>query len=87
MSGYDLWELLTQRAEYKAESEALREVLKQERDTIDKYIESVDLLIAAQEAERQEFMKQSNKSYLELYLGYGTQDKLEGGVRLIWRLK
>lgn len=87
MSGYDLWELLTQRAEYKAESEALREVLKQERDTIDKYIESVDLLIAAQEAERQEFMKQSNKPYLELYLGYGTQDKLEGGVRLIWRLK
>ena len=87
MSGSDLWELLVQRAEYKAESEALQKALSEERVTVDRYMESVEKLIAAQETERKELLKILNRPHLELYLGYGTQDKLEGGVRLIWRLK
>ena len=87
MLGEDLQELLIQRAEYKAEAEALHTTLQAERDTTDKYIASVDKFITAQEAERKELLKTFNKPYLEIYAGYGSVDKLEGGIRLIWRLK
>ena len=51
-------------------------------------------LIQAQSDERAAFQKlvaklerELNAPQLELYGGYNTEDKWEGGIRLVWKIK
>lgn len=87
MSVSDLHELIYQITENKAKATALQEALTAERTETDTYITSVKELIEAQEAERQALIKAMNRPKLELYTGYNTSDKWEGGIRIVWQLK
>ena len=87
MSVSDLHELIYQITENKAKATALQEALTTERTETDTYITSVKELIEAQEAERQALIKAMNRPKLELYTGYNTSDKWEGGIRIVWQLK
>ena len=87
MSVSDLHELITQITENKAKATALQETLTAERTETDTYIASVQELIKAQEQERTVLLKALNRPKLELYTGYNTNDKWEGGIRLVWQLK
>ena len=87
MSVSDLHELIYQITENKAKATALQEALTAERTETDTYITSVKELIEAQEAERQALIKTMNRPKLELYTGYNTSDKWEGGIRIVWQLK
>lgn len=87
MSGSDLRELITQIQENEAENNALREALGSERASLSLYQQSVDELIKAQQEERKALLKALNRPRLELYGGYNTKDKVEGGIRLVWILK
>ena len=87
MSVSDLHELIYQITENKTKATALQEALTAERTETDTYITSVKELIEAQEAERKALIKAINKPKLELYTGYNTNDKWEGGIRIVWQLK
>ena len=87
MSVSDLHELITQITENKAKATALQETLTAERTETDTYIASVQELIKAQNEERTALLKALNHPKLELYTGYNTNDKWEGGIRLVWQLK
>ena len=87
MSVSDLHELIYQITENKAKATALQEALTAERTETDTYITSVKELIEAQEAERQALIKAMNRPKLELYTGYNTSNKWEGGIRIVWQLK
>ena len=87
MSVSDLHELIYQITENKAKATALQNALTAERTETDTYITSVKELIEAQEAERQALIKAMNRPKLELYTGYNTSDKWEGGIRIVWQLK
>ena len=87
MTANDLHELIYQITENKAKATALQEALTAERTETDTYITSVKELIEAQEAERKALIKAINKPKLELYTGYNTNDKWEGGIRIVWQLK
>ena len=87
MSVSDLHELIYQITENKAKATALQNALTAERTETDTYISSVQELIKAQEQERTALLKALNRPKLELYTGYNTNDKLEGGIRLVWQLK
>lgn len=87
MSVADLWELTAQITEYKTRAETLRETIRTEREAVDMYIQTVDKLVEAQEAERKAFLTTLNKPALELYGGYSAENGMEGGVRIVWRLK
>ena len=65
----------------------LQAALTTERTETDTYIASVQELIKAQETERQALIKAINKPKPELYTGYNTSDKWEGGIRIVWQLK
>ena len=87
MSVSDLHELIYQITENKAKATALQNALTAERTETDTYISSVQELIKAQEQERTALLKALNRPKLELYTGYNTNDKWEGGIRLVWQLK
>ena len=87
MSVSDLHELIYQITENKAKATALQNALTAERTETDTYISSVQELIKAQEQERTALLKALNRPKLELYTGYNTNDKWEGGIRIVWQLK
>ena len=87
MSVSDLHELIYQITENKTKATALQNALTAERTETDTYISSVQELIKAQEQERTALLKALNRPKLELYTGYNTNDKWEGGIRLVWQLK
>lgn len=87
MLGSDLRELVTQIQENEAENNALREALSSERASLSLYQQSVDGLIKAQQEERKALLNALNRPRLELYGGYNTKDKAEGGIRLVWVIK
>lgn len=94
MSGNDLRELVRQVLANEAENKVLKEALESERASFSSFQQSVDDLLVAQAQEREAFTamvkkleNQLNRPRLEVYGGYNTNDKLEGGLRLVWVLK
>lgn len=94
MSKTDLKTLVTEIQTGNARADALADSLRAEREIFGAYEQSVERLIAAQEAEREtaaavmkQLQRQLNAPSLELYTGYSTENNWEGGIRLLWRLK
>lgn len=94
MSKTDLKTLVTEIQTGNARADALTDSLRAEREIFGAYEQSVERLIAAQEAEREtaaavmkQLQRQLNAPSLELYTGYSTENNWEGGIRLLWRLK
>ena len=94
MSKTDLKTLVTEIQTGRARADALADSLRAEREIFGAYEQSVERLIAAQEAEREtaaavmkQLQRQLNAPSLELYTGYSTENNWEGGIRLLWRLK
>lgn len=94
MSKADLKTLVSEIQTNKAKAEALAEALASEREIFGAYENSIEQLIAVQQAEREaardvikQLQRQLNAPALELYTGYNTGDHWEAGVRLIIKLK
>lgn len=94
MSKADLKTLVSEIQTNKAKAEALAEALTSEREIFGAYENSIEQLIAVQQAEREaardvikQLQRQLNAPALELYTGYNTGDHWEAGVRLIIKLK
>ena len=94
MSKADLKTLVSETQTNKAKAEALAEALTSEREIFGAYENSIEQLIAVQQAEREsaqavikQLQRQLNAPALELYTGYNTGDHWEAGVRLIIKLK
>lgn len=94
MSKADLKTLVSEIQTNKAKAEALTEALDSEREIFGAYENSIEQLIAVQQAEREsardvikQLQRQLNAPALELYTGYNTGDHWEAGVRLIIKLK
>ena len=94
MSGTDLQKLIDNYVKYRAEAKSYKESLDSERQTHMEYSSYVGTLIQAQSDERAAFQKlvaklerELNAPQLELYGGYNTEDKWEGGIRLVWKIK
>lgn len=97
MSKADLKTLVSEIQTNKAKAEALAEALTSEREIFGAYENSIEQLIAVQQAEREsaqavikqlqrQLQRQLNAPALELYTGYNSEDRWEGGIRLVWRL-
>lgn len=93
MSKSDLKTLVTEIQTNKARADALADSLRSEREVFGAYEQSVEQLIAVQEAEREaatavmkQLQRQLNAPALELYTGYSSENNWEGGIRLVWRL-
>ena len=93
MSKSDLKTLVTEIQTNKARADALADSLRSEREVFGAYEQSVEQLIAVQEAEREaattvmkQLQRQLNAPSLELYTGYSSENNWEGGIRLVWRL-
>lgn len=93
MSKADLKTLVSEIQTNKAKAEALAEALTSEREIFGAYEASIEQLIAVQQAEREsaqavikQLQRQLNAPALELYTGYNSEDRWEGGIRLVWRL-
>lgn len=93
MSKTDLKTLVLENQTNKARADALADSLRSERAVFGAYEQSVERLIAVQEAEREaatavmkQLQRQLNAPALELYTGYSSENNWEGGIRLVWRL-
>lgn len=93
MSAQDLQTLVGNYVEYRAEAEAARLALETERKAHTEYTSAVGALLETQAAERSAWAKQVkalerklNAPAVELYGGYNTEHKWEGGLRLVFRL-
>lgn len=93
MSKTDLKTLVSEIQTNKARADALADSLRSEREVFGAYEQSVEQLIAVQEAERgaatavmKQLQRQLNAPSLELYTGYSSENNWEGGIRLVWRL-
>lgn len=93
MSKADLKTLVSEIQTNKAKAEALTEALDSEREIFGAYEASIEQLIAVQQAEREaaqavikQLQRQLNAPALELYTGYNSEDRWEGGIRIVWRL-
>lgn len=93
MSKTDLKTLVSEIQTNKARADALADSLRSEREVFGAYEQSVEQLIAVQEAEREaattvmkQLQRQLNAPSLELYTGYSSENNWEGGIRLVWRL-
>lgn len=93
MSGQDLQTLIDNYVRYRALAGSYKDSLYSERQAHLEYSSYVGTLIQSQEEERAAFQKlvsklekQLNAPALELYGGYNTEDKWEGGIRFVWRL-
>ena len=97
MSKADLKTLVSEIQTNKAKAEALAEALTSEREIFGAYENSIEQLIAVQQAEREsaqavikqlqrQLQRQLNAPALELYTGYNSEDRWEGGIRIVWRL-
>ena len=93
MSKTDLKTLVSEIHTNKARADALADSLRSERAVFGAYEQSVEQLIAVQEAEREaatavmkQLQRQLNTPALELYTGYSSENNWEGGIRLVWRL-
>lgn len=93
MSKTDLKTLVLENQTNKARADALADSLRSERAVFGAYEQSVEQLIAVQEAEREaatavmkQLQRQLNAPALELYTGYSSENNWEGGIRLVWRL-
>ena len=93
MSASDLRTLVGKYAEYRAAAEATQDALTAERKLHTEYAADVGALLSAQAAERtaweqqvKALQKKLNAPSVELYGGYNTEHKWEGGMRLVFRL-
>lgn len=93
MSKTDLKTLVSEIQTNKARADALADSLRSERAVFGAYEQSVEQLIAVQEAEREaatavmkQLQRQLDTPALELYTGYSSENNWEGGIRLVWRL-
>lgn len=93
MSKTDLKTLVSEIQTNKARADALADSLRSEREIFGAYEQSVEQLIAVQEAEREaatavmkQLQRQLDTPALELYTGYSSENNWEGGIRLVWRL-
>lgn len=93
MSKTDLKTLVSEIQTNKARADALADSLRSERKIFGAYEQSVEQLIAVQEAEREaatavmkQLQRQLDAPALELYTGYSSENNWEGGIRLVWRL-
>ncbi|WP_455596274.1 hypothetical protein [Cloacibacillus porcorum] len=93
MSKADLKTLVSEIQTNKAKADALTEALASERAIFGAYEASIEQLIAVQQAEREsaqavikQLQRQLNAPALELYTGYNSEDRWEGGIRIVWRL-
>ena len=94
MSKTDLKTLVTEIQTNKARADALADSLRSEREVFGAYEQSVEQLIAVQEAEREaatavmrQLKRQLNAPSLELYTGYSSENNWEAGLRLVFKLK
>ena len=94
MSGTDLQKLIDDYVRFRAEAHSYKESLDSERKAHMVYSDYVGNLIQQQADERKAFEtyikrleRELNAPSLELYGGYNYNDKWEGGVRLVWRLR